>query len=338
MLQQKILTTLFSLALASSMAAPAFAADAIPLRQASCEWETIALEQTSITKDDLPAAEDEKPLTRVELISVLYQKEGEPVVNFAMDYTDVDPDAADAEAIRWASSEGIVGGYSDGTFGPDDAVTREQMAVILYRYAQTNGQGFTGSWAFPLHYSDADEISEFAYEAVCWMTMKGIMGDTDGSAFSPKAEVTHEDAAHILERYMDVVEPVEIASPFVSCETMDEAAGIAGFSMGIPGDIPDWGNPSAIRAVETGMIEVLYQDNGGQLILRKGTGTEDISGDYGTYSEISTETIHDHTVTLKGNDGKIMTAVWCDDGYAYAIRATAGLDRDLLVSLISDTQ
>lgn len=90
MLQQKILTALCSLALASSMAVPAFAAGTIPPRQTSCEWETIRSEQTSITEDNLPAVEEEKILTRAELISVLYQKEGEPAVNFAMDYTDVD--------------------------------------------------------------------------------------------------------------------------------------------------------------------------------------------------------------------------------------------------------
>lgn len=79
-----------------------------------------------------------------------------------MDYTDVSPDAEYAEAIRWASSEGMVQGYGNGTFGPDDAVTREQMAVILYRYAQSSGQGFTGCWAFPLQETDAGQISDFA--------------------------------------------------------------------------------------------------------------------------------------------------------------------------------
>ena len=174
MCKKKAFTALFSLALAGSLAVPAWAAE---------------LPQTNLV---FPA--DENPLTRAELITVLYEQEGKPAVHFDMDYTDVEPNADYAEAIRWASSEGIASGYGNGAFGPDDAVTREQMAVILYRYAQSNNQGFTGNWAFLLPYSDADVISGFAYEAVCWVTMKDLMGDVSDNCFAPKETVLHQDA------------------------------------------------------------------------------------------------------------------------------------------------
>lgn len=75
-------------------------------------------------------------LTRAMMVQILWNLEGQPVVNYAMQYTDVDTDAWYAEAVRWASSEQIVMGYSEAQFGPEDSITREQMAAVLYRYAQ----------------------------------------------------------------------------------------------------------------------------------------------------------------------------------------------------------
>ena len=71
-----------------------------------------------------------------------------------------------ALAVRWAVGEGIVKGYGNGKFGPDDPVTREQMATMLYRNAQALGQGFQGMWYFPLDFPDADREVEGAFELV----------------------------------------------------------------------------------------------------------------------------------------------------------------------------
>lgn len=313
MCKKKAFTALFSLALAGSLAVPAWAAE---------------LPQTNLV---FPA--DENPLTRAELITVLYEQEGKPAVHFDMDYTDVEPNADYAEAIRWASSEGVASGYGNGAFGPDDAVTREQMAVILYRYAQSNNQGFTGNWAFLLPYSDADVISGFAYEAVCWVTMKDLMGDVSDNCFAPKETVLHQDAYLLIEQSFGDTEQTEIANPFVSCKSMEEAAQIAGFSMDIPDRILD---ASAIRAVEGSMIEVLYSGDEGQITLRKGAGTGDISGDYNPYAETGVAEINGATVTWKGNDGKIMVATWENGGYTYAIQAEAGMEQATMLSMVSE--
>ena len=74
---------------------------------------------------------------------------GKPSVNFAMRYTDVDREAEYAEAVRWAASQGIACGYGRRDLRPGRHGHPEQMAVILYRYAQSKDQGFTGAWAFP---------------------------------------------------------------------------------------------------------------------------------------------------------------------------------------------
>ncbi|MBP3377112.1 MAG: S-layer homology domain-containing protein, partial [Clostridia bacterium] len=125
-------------------------------------------------------------LNRAMIATILWRLEGEPVVNYAMSFTDVEADQWYTEAIRWAASTGIVKGFEDGTFKPTQTLTREQLATMLYRYEQTKGKGFTGLWMFNLRYEDAAEVSEWAYEAVCWMTMNEIIGEVDGK-FDPKS-------------------------------------------------------------------------------------------------------------------------------------------------------
>lgn len=81
--------------------------------------------------------------TRGQIVTILWRMEGGPVVDYLMDFDDVSLDSYYTEAIRWAASEGVVGGYGDGKFGPNDPIIREQFAVILYRYAQKQGYDTT---------------------------------------------------------------------------------------------------------------------------------------------------------------------------------------------------
>lgn len=334
MLTKKTAAAMCSLVLAGSMVVPAFAAEAIPAPRPGYAAETVLAGYATAPGENLPVAAPEALLTRAELVGALYEREGKPVVNFAMNYSDVAQGDAYAEAIRWAASEGIAGGYGDGTFGPEDAVTREQMAVILYQYAKYHDQGFTGAWAFPLGYEDAGEVSEFAYEAVCWVTMKDIMGPVEENRFAPGAAVTHEQAALMLQQYNQGTEQAEIANPFVSCQTLNDAAKLAGFSV----KLPDGMEPQTIRAVEGSMIEVLCEQDGQSLTLRKAVGTQDISGDYTPYSETDVRECGGKTVTLKGEPGAVMTATWSSGGYAYAVRAEAGLDQEAMLAVAQNMQ
>ena len=101
---------------------------------------------------------------------------------------------------QWAVDSGI----SDGT-AMDQAVTREQLAAMLYRYAQSLGLGFTGAWAFPLDYPDAEDVSGYAYEAMCWVTMHGIITGDENGLLAPGATATRAEAAVILQRFVAVV-------------------------------------------------------------------------------------------------------------------------------------
>ena len=138
--------------------------------------------------------------SRAMIVTMLWRMEGEPETSGALTFTDVPEDTWYTEAVRWASSQGIVNGYSANQFGPADSVTREQIATILYRYAQSKGQGFTGTWMFLLDYPDASEVSSWADEAMHWMDMQEIINGMDGR-LNPRGEATRAQVATMLMRY-----------------------------------------------------------------------------------------------------------------------------------------
>lgn len=100
----------------------------------------------------------------------------------------------------WAMDNGI----SDGS-NANGTMTREQLATMLYRYAQSKGQGFTGAWTFQLDYPDAERVSSYAYEALCWMTMNGVIGGMTDGTLNPQGSATRAQVATILQRYVEVV-------------------------------------------------------------------------------------------------------------------------------------
>ncbi|MBP3314091.1 MAG: S-layer homology domain-containing protein [Oscillospiraceae bacterium] len=145
----------------------------------------------------------EETTSRAMLVTILWRLEGEPVVNYAMNFSDVAEDEWYTEAIRWATSEKIVEGYGDGKFGTTDSLTREQLATILYRYEQYKGGGFKGMWAFLPSYADRAEASDWAYEAVCWMDMNDIITGKPGNLLDPKGSASRAQLAVILQRYCE---------------------------------------------------------------------------------------------------------------------------------------
>ena len=160
--------------------------------------------------------------TRGQIVTILWRLAGSPVVNYAMRYADVDEGAWYGEAVRWAASTGVVTGYTESSFGPNDAITREQLAAILYRYVKTQGQGFTGMWYFPLRYDDAASISSWADEAMHWCVMKGLLNGTSETALSPRATATRAQLATILQRFCEL--PKDTASKSAAQTAYDRAS------------------------------------------------------------------------------------------------------------------
>ena len=142
--------------------------------------------------------------TRAQLVTILWRLADSPVVNYAMDFDDVAQGSWYAEAVRWAASEGIAGGYGDGTFGPTDTITREQLALMLYQYAWNMGYDLSaGENTNILSYTDANQISEYAFEALQWACGEGLLSGTGDGALAPQGQATRAQIAVILMRFCE---------------------------------------------------------------------------------------------------------------------------------------
>lgn len=138
-------------------------------------------------------------LSRAMLAQVLYNMAGGFPVSGQTGFHDVPAGAWYAEAVRWAAGEGIITGYSDGSFRPGAPITREQFAVMLYRFQQSRGGGSAGQHA--LDYTDAETIGAYAREAVVWCTANGILGGYGDNTLRPKGQTTRAQAAAMLTRF-----------------------------------------------------------------------------------------------------------------------------------------
>ena len=139
------------------------------------------------------------------IVTILYRLEGEPMIRSGMPFSDVTESDWYAKAVSWAESRGIIEGYGDGTFRPNAPITREQLAAVLYRYAQYKGQGFQGAWMFLLDYPDAAEISDWADEAMHWMVMQGVINGMDGK-LNPQSGATRAQAAGMVCRFCELIQ------------------------------------------------------------------------------------------------------------------------------------
>ena len=140
-------------------------------------------------------------LSRAQLCQIVYNMEGQPTVTGGSAFTDVADSAWYADAVSWAAENGIVGGYGGGLFGPEDNITREQLATILYRYAQAKGHDVSvGEDTNILSYTDALEISEYAIPAMQWACGAGII-QGNGGYLNPQGDATRAEIATMLMRF-----------------------------------------------------------------------------------------------------------------------------------------
>lgn len=161
-------------------------------------WENGIVSGTEETRFDA-----ELPILRAELTVMLWRLEGCPVVNYLMRFTDVQQAEWYAEAVRWAAAEKLVSGHGDDTFAPMDAITRAELAAMLYRYVQYKGGGFKDMWMFLLRYDDVADIPEWAYESFCWLTMNDIYLRPTDTTLVPQGDVTRGEAAEMLYRMIN---------------------------------------------------------------------------------------------------------------------------------------
>ena len=205
--------------------------------------------------------------TRGMIVSVLYRQAGEPEVSdgtIGTPFEDVTPGAWYADAVYWARANGIVNGYSDAAFGPNDEITREQMAAILYNYSKFAGEDVSAR-ADLSAYDDASEIAGWAEEALSWANAEGLITGMTTTTIAPKASATRAQVAAILERYLNDGTPEEPETP---------AGETAMLYIGLPGEMEQV-ETQLSETTPDALIAALAAETGWDLDLAKAVANDE---------------------------------------------------------------
>lgn len=161
-------------------------------------FETGLMNGTSAT-----AFTPDTPTTRGQIVAILYRLEGAPAAGPAP-FSDVRPDAYYASAVSWASQNGIVNGYGDNTFRPDNLITREQLAAFLYRFASRKGRDLS-ALADLSGFADAGQIASYAVTPLRWACAAGLVNGVSAGTLAPGGTAPRAQAAVILSRFVQNV-------------------------------------------------------------------------------------------------------------------------------------
>ena len=143
-------------------------------------------------------------LTRGMVVTMLYRLEDEPRVTGFSGFDDVASGAWYADAVTWAAENGIVNGVSDAEFAPNDNITREQLAAILYRYAEYNDYDVSGRDDLS-EFTDRSSISSYALDAMRWAVDEGLITGITDTTIEPQGTATRAQAATMFMRFMSTV-------------------------------------------------------------------------------------------------------------------------------------
>ena len=160
------------------------------------------------------------PITRGQMVQILYNYYGEDCGTNS-GFSDVPASAWYAKAVTWASKKGVVSGYSNGTFGPDNQLTREQMVTILYNVAdkpETNPSAIS-------QYSDYRQVADYAADGFAWAVSNKVVSGTSSTTLSPRGTATRAQVAVILVRYLENVEGVKFPEVTIPTQPVQPTAG-----------------------------------------------------------------------------------------------------------------
>ncbi|MDD4753421.1 MAG: cadherin-like beta sandwich domain-containing protein [Desulfitobacteriaceae bacterium] len=149
--------------------------------------------------------EPNTPMSRAMLVTVLWRLEGQADINVNQVFLDVPPGEYYAKGVDWANSQEIVQGYGNGTFGPLDNITREQMALILYKFAQFKGYDTSATTNLD-SFHDASQVSPWAVDAVKWAVASQILSGKGSGTLDPSGPATRAEVASILTRFVTNLE------------------------------------------------------------------------------------------------------------------------------------
>ena len=224
MKKKKLLSALLSAALCAGMCVPTFAAGPTFTDVPATHWAYTAVEKASEAGlmngygGTLFGPND--PITRGQMVQILYNYYGEDCGTNS-GFSDVPASAWYAKAVTWASKKGVVSGYSNGTFGPDNQLTREQMVTILYNVAdkpETNPSAIS-------QYSDYHQVASYAADGFAWAVSNKVVSGTSSTTLSPRGTATRAQVAVILVRYLENVEGVKFPEVTIPAQPVQPTAG-----------------------------------------------------------------------------------------------------------------
>lgn len=243
------------------------------------------------------------------------------------------------------TEEPIDGGWSTGEPTAPDA---EQLAVFEKATETLTGASYT-----PVLLLSTQVVAGYNYRFLCkahgsylespetWAIVE-IYEDPQGNAtLTDVTDITDEEAAQYgVEIGAADIGGMQIANPFIDCESFEAAAEIAGFAITAPEGVEGYPN-RMIQAVEADMIQVFYTtgdmavSDTESVLLRKAVGSEDVSGDYNEYGEVSEQDVDGLTVTLKGDGERVYLAIWTDGDYSYSVSVSDGAGLDAILELVN---
>ena len=156
--------------------------------------------------------EPQTATNRAMVVTILYRQAGSPFTVATHRFADVPAGQWYTGAVAWAEKNGVIGGYSAGSFGPNDPITREQMAAILYRYARLLGADVTRTDSLD-RFDDAASVSDWAKEAMQWAVGSSLINGMTETTLSPRDGATRAQAAALLMRFIENVAPEPPAAP-----------------------------------------------------------------------------------------------------------------------------
>lgn len=208
-MKRKLTALLAAAALCLSLTIPASAAgsfaDVSPTRDAWCYTQVMQASEAGLMNgygSSLFGKND--PITRGQMVQILYNYYGEDCGTNS-GFSDVPSSAWYAKAVTWASKKGVVSGYSNGTFGPNNKLTREQMVTILYNVA---GRPATNTSALA-QFNDRGQVAAYAVNGFSWAVSNKVVSGTSNTTLSPRGTATRAQVAVILIRYLENVEGVQ---------------------------------------------------------------------------------------------------------------------------------
>lgn len=208
-MKRKLTALLAAAALCLSLTIPASAAgsfaDVSPTRDTWCYTQVMQASEAGLMNgygSSLFGKND--PITRGQMVQILYNYYGEDCGTNS-GFSDVPSSAWYAKAVTWASKKGVVSGYSNGTFGPDNKLTREQMVTILYNVA---GRPATNTSALA-QFNDRGQVAAYAVNGFSWAVSNKVVSGTSNTTLSPRGTATRAQVAVILIRYLENVEGVQ---------------------------------------------------------------------------------------------------------------------------------